>query len=325
MLSCSKIQRKINNMLTLGIETSCDETSVAVVNEQFNVLSNVIISQIDIHKKFGGVVPEIAARNHIENILPVMDEALKKANISVEQIDQVAATVEPGLPGAVMVGRVFGKSLANALNVPFLSVNHLHGHMASLRLSNSKLKPPFLCLLVSGGHTILYQVNNNWETKILCTTADDAVGEAFDKVARVLGLQYPGGPKVAEAADMSLSFTPILNKFPKECFSYSGLKTAVLNLINREKQKCNSINMSEICANFQYCAINQLLAKVRQFLQETKIKALGICGGVSANQYLRQQFSALCSELGVNLYLPNAALCGDNAAMIAAAALLNIK
>ncbi len=312
-------------MLTLGIETSCDETSVAVIDDKFNILSNVIISQIDIHKAFGGVVPEIAARNHIENILPVLDEALKKANITIEQIDQVAATTKPGLPGAVMVGRVFGKSLANALNIPFIPVNHLHGHMSSLRLSNSKLKPPFLCLLVSGGHTILYQVNNNWETKILCTTADDAVGEAFDKVARVLGLQYPGGPKVAQTADMSLPFTPILNKFPKDCFSYSGLKTAVLNFINREKQKGNSINMSEICANFQYCAINQLISKTKEFLEKTKIKTLGICGGVSANQYLREQFSEMCKNLGVDLYLPNPSLCGDNAAMIAAAGVLNIK
>lgn len=312
-------------MLTLGIETSCDETSVAVIDDKFNILSNVIISQIDIHKAFGGVVPEIAARNHIENILPVLDEALKKANITIEQIDQVAATTEPGLPGAVMVGRVFGKSLANALNIPFIPVNHLHGHMSSLRLSNSKLKPPFLCLLVSGGHTILYQVDNNWETKILCTTADDAVGEAFDKVARVLGLQYPGGPKVAQTADMSLPFTPILNKFPKDCFSYSGLKTAVLNFINREKQKGNSINMPEICANFQYCAINQLISKTKEFLEKTKIKTLGICGGVSANQYLREQFSEMCKNLGVDLYLPNPSLCGDNAAMIAAAGVLNIK
>ncbi|MBR4418912.1 MAG: tRNA (adenosine(37)-N6)-threonylcarbamoyltransferase complex transferase subunit TsaD [Clostridia bacterium] len=312
-------------MLTLGIETSCDETSVAVIDDKFNILSNVIISQIDIHKAFGGVVPEIAARNHIENILPVLDEALKKANITIEQIDQVAATTEPGLPGAVMVGRVFGKSLANALNIPFIPVNHLHGHMSSLRLSNPEINTPFLCLLVSGGHTILYQVNNNWETKMLCTTADDAVGEAFDKVARVLGLQYPGGPKVAQTADMSLPFTPILNKFPKDCFSYSGLKTAVLNFINREKQKGNSINMPEICANFQYCAINQLLSKTKEFLEKTEIKTLGICGGVSANQYLREQFSEMCKSLGVNLYLPNPSLCGDNAAMIAAAGLLNIK
>lgn len=312
-------------MLTLGIETSCDETSVAVIDEQFNILSNVIISQIEIHQAFGGVVPEIAARNHIENILPVLDEALHKANLTLEQIDQVAATTEPGLPGAVMVGRVFGRSLANALNVPFVAVNHLHGHMASLRLSHAEIQPPMLCLLVSGGHTILYQIDKQWQTEMLCTTADDAVGEAFDKVARVLGLAYPGGPKISQNADMDLSFTPILNKFPHDAFSYSGLKTAVLNYINREKQKGNQLNLPEICANFQYCAVLQLLNRTREFLQKTGIKTLGICGGVSANRYLREQFQILCDELGVNLYLPKPELCGDNAAMIAGAAVLKIK
>ena len=312
-------------MLTLGIETSCDETSVAVIDENFNILSNVIISQIDIHKAFGGVVPEIAARNHIENVLPVLDKALSDAGITLAEIDQVAATTNPGLPGAVMVGRVFGQSLANALNIPFVAVNHLHGHMSSLRLSNSDLQPPMLCLLISGGHTVLYQVDENWKTQVLCSTADDAVGEAFDKVARVLGLSYPGGPKVAQTADMSLKFTPILNKFPKNTFSYSGLKTAVLNYINREKQKGNELNLPEICANFQFCAVNQLLNKTREFLLSTKIKTLGICGGVSANVYLREQFTKLCNELDVQLFLPELSLCGDNAAMVAAAGLLNIK
>ena len=312
-------------MLTLGIETSCDETSVAVIDDQFKILSNVIISQIDIHQQYGGVVPEIAARNHIENILPVLDEALHKANLTLDQISQVAATTEPGLPGAVMVGRIFGKSLANALDVPFVSVNHLHGHIASLRLSNPDLQPPMVCLLVSGGHTMLYQINEQWETQVLCTTADDAVGEAFDKVARVLGLSYPGGPKVAQTADMNLPFTPILNKFPKNAFSYSGLKTAVLNYINHEKQKGNPLNLPAICANFQFCAVAQLLNQTRAYLQKTKIKTLGICGGVSANQYLREQFTALCDELGVRLFLPTPSLCGDNAAMIAAAGVLGIK
>lgn len=312
-------------MLTLGIETSCDETSVAVIDENYKILSNVTISQIDIHQEFGGVVPEIAARNHIENILPVLDECLKKSNVSIEQIDQVAATTHPGLPGAVMVGRVFGQSLANALDIPFVAVNHLYGHISSLRLSNPDLQPPMLCLLVSGGHTILYQINENWETKILCTTADDAVGEAFDKVARVLGLSYPGGPKVAKMADMKLSFTPILNKFPKDVFSYSGLKTAVLNYINRAQQKGIKLNLPEICANFQYCAITQLLNKTLEFLQSTGIKKLGICGGVSANQYLREQFTIMCQKQNIKLFLPDSSLCGDNAAMIAAAGLLGIK
>lgn len=312
-------------MLFLGIESSCDETSVAVINDHFEILSNVIISQIDIHKQYGGVVPEIAARNHIENVLPVLDEALNKAQVKMQDIDVVAATTQPGLPGAVMVGRVFGESVATARNVPFVPVNHLHGHIASLRLSNPDLVPPFLCLLVSGGHTAIYSVDEQWQTKLLITTADDAIGEAFDKVARVLGMPYPGGPQIAKHADMNLEFSPFLTKFPKAVFSYSGLKTAVLNYVNREKQLGNTLNVPQICANFQFCAVEQLLAKSIELIKKHQVKTFGICGGVSANAYLREKFTAECARLGVKLFLPKPELCGDNAAMIAAAAVLNIK
>lgn len=312
-------------MLTLGIETSCDETSAAVIDEHFHILANVIISQIDIHKEYGGVVPEIASRNHIENIMPVLDEALKKAQVDIKDINAVAATTNPGLPGAVMVGRVFGASMANALHVPFLPVNHLHGHIASLRLANADLEPPFMCLLVSGGHTSLYLVDAEWRTELLLATADDAVGEAFDKVARVLGMPYPGGPQIAKMADMTATFTPFLTKFPKDTFSYSGLKTSVLNFVNREKQLGRALNVPQICANFQYCAVAQLLNKSLAFIKKYQVKAFGICGGVSANQYLRETFATECAKLGVRLFLPTPALCGDNAAMIAAAALLGIK
>lgn len=312
-------------MLTLGVETSCDETSVAVVDDQMRILSNVIISQIDTHKQYGGVVPEIAARQHITNIMPVLDEALRKAQIKVTDLDQVAATTHPGLPGAVMVGRVFGYSLAGALKVPFAAVNHLHGHIASLKLSNPNLRPPMLCLLVSGGHTLLYLVNADWTTELLVTTTDDAIGEAFDKVARVLGMPYPGGPQIAHRADMTTEFTPFISKFPKENFSYSGLKTAVLNYVNHERQLGHALNISQICANFQYCAVAQLVTKCQALLKKYQIKTLGICGGVAANQYLREQFSNLCAKLNVKLFLPKPELCGDNAAMIAAAALLGIK
>lgn len=312
-------------MLVLGIESSCDETSVAVINDQFAILSNVIISQIDIHKQYGGVVPEIAARNHIENVLPILDEALTKAQVKMQDIDMVAATTQPGLPGAVMVGRVFGESVATARNVPFVPVNHLHGHIASLRLSNPDLVPPFLCLLVSGGHTAIYFVDAQWQTELLIATADDAIGEAFDKVARVLGMPYPGGPQISQHADMSLPFTPFLAKFPQAVFSYSGLKTAVLNYVNREKQLGKTLNVPQICANFQFCAVEQLLAKSRELIKKHQIKTFGICGGVSANVYLREKFAAECHQLGVKLFLPKPELCGDNAAMIAAAAVLNIK
>ena len=312
-------------MLTLGVETSCDETSVAIVDEQFQILSNVVISQIDIHKQFGGVVPEIASRNHIENILPVLDTALKQAHINIASINQVAATTHPGLPGAVMVGRVFGQSIATALNIPFVSVNHLHGHIASLRLSNPDLQPPFLCLLVSGGHTLIYQIDADWQTHLLISTADDAVGEAFDKVARVLGMQYPGGPKISQTANMDLSFTPFISKFPKDVFSYSGLKTAVLNFVNHERQMGHKLDLPQICANFQFCAVKQLLDQSVKLIKQQSIKSFAICGGVSANRYLREQFQTTCDTLGVKLFLPKPELCGDNAAMIAAAAILQIK
>lgn len=312
-------------MLTLGVETSCDETSVAVVDERMRILSNVIISQIDIHQQYGGVVPEIASRQHVANIMPVLDEAMRKAQIKITDIQQVAATTRPGLPGAVMVGRVFGDSLATALKVPFVGVNHLHGHIASLKLSNSDLRPPMLCLLISGGHTAVYLLDDTWTTQLLCTTTDDAIGEAFDKVARVLGMPYPGGPKIARMADMTANFTPFITRFPKENFSYSGLKTAVLNYVNHEQQVGHRLNIPQICANFQYCAVEQLLCKIKVLLKEHHVQNLGICGGVAANQYLREQFTNLCDEQGVRLYLPRLELCGDNAAMIAAAALLGIK
>ena len=312
-------------MLTLGVETSCDETSVAVIDEQMQILSNVIISQIDIHKQYGGVVPEIASRKHITNIMPVLDDALRNAKVKITDIDQVAATTQPGLPGAVMVGRVFGYSLAGALNVPFVPVNHLHGHIASLKLSNPDLQPPMLCLLVSGGHTLVYLIDEHWQTQLLVTTADDAIGEAFDKVARVLGMPYPGGPQIARMAVGQTDFVPFISKFPKDNFSYSGLKTAVLNYVNRERQLGHQLNVPQICANFQYCAVSQLLTKCKALLKQYRVPSLGICGGVSANQYLREEFANLCAELGVKLYLPKPELCGDNAAMIAAAARLNIK
>ena len=312
-------------MLTLGVETSCDETSIAVVNEQFHILSNVVISQIDIHKQFGGVVPEIASRNHIENILPVLDTALKQAHIDIASIDQVAATTHPGLPGAVMVGRVFGQSVATALNKPFIAINHLHGHIASLRLSNPDLQPPFLCLLVSGGHTLIYQIDADWQTQLLISTVDDAIGEAFDKVARVLGMQYPGGPKISQTANMALSFTPFISKFPKDVFSYSGLKTSVLNFVNHERQMGHELDLPQICANFQFCAVKQLLDQSVKLIKQQSIKSFAICGGVSANHYLREQFQTTCDAMGVKLFLPKPELCGDNAAMIAAAAILGIK
>jgi N6-L-threonylcarbamoyladenine synthase len=311
--------------LVLGVETSCDETAIAVVDEDLNILSNVVSSQIDIHKQFGGVVPEIASRNHIENIIPVLDSALKSAGAELKNISRICATAEPGLPGAVMVGRTVGESLACALNIPYEPVNHLHGHIGSLKLSNPDLIPPFMCLLVSGGHTSLYMVEKNWKTKLLLATADDAAGESFDKVARVLGFDYPGGPKISAAASgYAGEIIPFVSKSPHDKFSFSGLKTAVLNFVNKERQSGRQLNIPQICASFEYCAVAQLAARSTDFIKKYRVKSFGICGGVSANKYLRSQMEAVCHELGVRLFLPETELCGDNAAMIAAAGILHI-
>jgi N6-L-threonylcarbamoyladenine synthase len=348
--------------LYLGIETSCDETSVAVVdcearvgsgkraetsvavvdceartgapggrNTALTVLSNIVYSQTEIHKQYGGVVPEIASRNHTENIIPALDAAIKKAGIKISQIRAVAATVEPGLPGAVMVGRTVGESLGTVLNVPFIPVNHLYGHIASLKLSHSGLEPPFLCLLVSGGHTAIYSVadtrknSGGWRVKLLLCTADDAVGEAFDKVARVLELPYPGGPKIEKEADkFNGELIKFVGHFPKDKFSYSGLKTAVINYVNTFRRACRTLNIPQICASFQNAAVGQLLFHSINLIKKYRIKCFGVCGGVAANAYLRRQFGGECEKRGIKLFLPDQELCGDNAAMIAAAAAIEI-
>ncbi|MDR0383713.1 MAG: tRNA (adenosine(37)-N6)-threonylcarbamoyltransferase complex transferase subunit TsaD [Christensenellaceae bacterium] len=295
------------NEIILGIETSCDETSAAVVAYgagKFQVLSNVISSQIDTHKQYGGVIPEIASRMHCENIIPVLEIALQKANVTLDEITMICATKEPGLPGAVMVGRVFGESLAAALDVPYAAVNHLSGHIASLYLSNS-MPSKYKCLLVSGGHTQLYEVrekNGKLNVKLLIQTADDAVGECFDKVGRKLGLEYPAGEKISKLAK---EWHGEIIKFCEiKKLSYSGLKTSVLNYINAVRQKGEAINLSQICKSFEVAAIGQLL----------RLKPDAVCGGVSANSYLR--------ECLPNAYFPLGELCGDNGVMIAAAGVL---
>jgi len=322
-------------MLTLAFETSCDETAVAVVSwsgldkqslgfanrfvadaprNDVVVLSNVVASQIDIHQRFGGVVPEVASRNHLLAIESVTEEALRRAGVSLGEITQVAATTHPGLPGAVMVGRVFAESVATALGLPFREVNHVVGHIASCVLTNPQLRPPFMALVVSGGHTALYKVQSFKSIKLVATTTDDACGEAFDKVAKVLGLSYPGGPQIAKLAaefkgESDLVFMPSKNYKKDSNFSYSGLKTAVLNYVNKRKQKGEELNLPEICFAFQREAIGQLVSKI----PKTNLP-LAISGGVAANEYLRQQFP--------DAVFPDVSLCGDNAAMVGAAAIL---
>lgn len=304
--------------LVLAFETSCDETSVAVIDANLKILSNVIASQIDIHKRFGGVVPEVASRNHLLAIESLTEEALRNANVTLDQITKIAATTHPGLVGAVMVGRVFAESIATALNLPFLSINHILGHIASCVLSNPNLKPPFLSLVVSGGHTSIYHVESFKKLKFIAGTTDDACGEAFDKVAKVLGLPYPGGPEISKMASRftgktELVFMPNANYKKTPNFSYSGLKTAVLNYVNRKRQMGGELNIPEICFAFQREAIGQIVTKCDIAQKKNKLP-VAISGGVAANNHLREQFP--------NAFFPDPALCSDNAAMIGAAAIL---
>jgi N6-L-threonylcarbamoyladenine synthase len=322
-------------MLVLGIETSCDETGIAVVDGDLNILANVVNSQIDIHKNYGGVIPEIASRTHCENIVQVLETALQKACIKITDITKICAAAEPGLPGAVMVGRVFGESLASALDIPYIPVNHLYGHIASLALTHKTV--PDMCLLVSGGHTQVYLTRSGQakhRIKLLMTTADDAVGECFDKVARVLGFAYPGGAKLSQKAkEYSGELINFVSKLPKSGFSFSGLKTAVLNYVNKEKMAGREIDIAKVCAGFQAQAIEQLRTRCCELIKKHRVKSFGICGGVSANEYLRDVMQKECEALNVKLYLPNYLmgnkgidydLCGDNGAMIAAAGIISL-
>ena len=310
----------------LGIETSCDETAASVIDSDGNILSNVVLSQIDIHKEFGGVIPEVASRNHVKVIDVVVKQAL------VRQVAKVAATSHPGLPGAVMVGRVFGEALAFALGAEFIEVNHILGHIASVPLCHPEIRGgAHIALVVSGGHTALYQVKGT-EVELLETTSDDAIGEAFDKVARVLGLPYPGGPQIAKMAATHpdtpegcyINFVSKPN-YHREGFSYSGLKTAVINYLNRLKQRGEEIDIPQIAASFQREAVAQIVYKCLRALNKTKDTILCVSGGVSANRYLREELARECGKIGVAVYFPPLELTGDNAAMIAGAALFHLK
>lgn len=302
----------------LGIESSCDDTSIAVVKNGREVLSNIISSQIDIHTIYGGVVPEIASRNHTKNIQFCMERALNEANLTLDDISAIAVTYGAGLLGSLIVGVSFAKALAYATKKPLYAVNHIEGHIAANYLEHKNLEPPFLCLVVSGGHTALFEQKEYCKKSVLCTTVDDAIGEAFDKVARELGLGYPGGPKIQKLAENG---TPSI-KFIKsskviESFSYSGLKTAVINYIHNTKQRGDEINISDVCASFQAQAVEQIENKCEEILSKSNHKKLVLAGGVSANSYLRSRLKMLCDKLGVAIYCPSLTLCTDNAAMIA--------
>ncbi len=305
----------MKQIITLGIESSCDETSVAVVKDGREVLSNVINSQIKIHEKFGGVVPEIASRRHIEAISDVTKLALEEAKINFEQIDNIAVTYGPGLVGALLVGVSYAKALSYALNKPLTGTNHIEGHIAANYISHKDLQPPFLCLIVSGGHTHLVKIEDYGKFEILGKTRDDAIGEAFDKVARVIGLGYPGGPKVDKLAkDGQANIVLPKTHIDGLDFSFSGVKTAIINLHHKNPD----INKADLCASFEKYVTDILLEKTLIAAKELKIHTIALAGGVSANSYIRAKFEELKKE-GYNICYPNPILCTDNAAMIASA------
>ena len=310
----------MKDILTLGIESSCDETSVAVIKNGREILSNIIDTQIQIHEKYGGVVPEIASRNHIEAISRVTKLALKEANVEFKDIDAITPTYGPGLVGALLVGVSYAKALSFAINKPLVGVNHIQGHIAANYLTYKELKPPFLCLLVSGGNTQIVYVRDYTEFEVLGKTRDDAIGEAFDKVARVVGLDYPGGPKVDKLAktgtpDIKLPKTHFENSLD---FSFSGIKTAVININHNTKD----INKADLCASFEKTVTEVLIENVRKAIEQTGMKSLAIAGGVSANSYIRSEILKLQSD-DLKVYMPDLKLCTDNAAMIGSAGYYN--
>ncbi|MEW5994265.1 MAG: tRNA (adenosine(37)-N6)-threonylcarbamoyltransferase complex transferase subunit TsaD [Candidatus Zixiibacteriota bacterium] len=312
-------------MLVLGIETSCDETSAAVVRDGQEILSNVILSQTA-HRKYGGVVPEVASRTHLKTVIPIVDEALVTAGVTLDRIELVAATRGPGLVGPLLVGLTFAKGLAFASDIPFVAVNHLEGHIASNRLEHPDLDTPHLVLVVSGGHTMLVEVREFGEYVMLGQTRDDAAGEAFDKVAKLLGLAYPGG---AELDRLAQKGDPEYVRFPRAVmkvkdyrFSFSGLKTAVAVYLKKLPADQRQRRRADIAASFQEAAVAVLVEKTVRAARQTGVRDVCVAGGVAANSRLRELLSEQLNEIGCRFYYPGQQLCTDNAAMIAAAGFL---
>ena len=310
-------------MKVLAVESSCDETSVAVVEDGREVYSNVIASQIDTHKKFGGVVPEIASRQHVEAINTVLKEGLDQAGLKLEDIDIIAATKGPGLIGALLVGLSAGKALALATDKPFVGVNHIVGHVCANYISFKDLEPPFIGLIISGGHTYLIEVKDYVDFTLHGRTVDDAVGEAFDKVARSLGLAYPGGPLIdslAKKGKETIEFPRVMIKEDNYNFSFSGLKTAVLNYLNSTRLRGEEIVTEDVCKSFQEAVVDVLLEKSFRLAREKDMDKIVLCGGVSANSRIREAFEERGREENIKIFYPELKLCTDNAAMIASAA-----
>ena len=314
----------MEDVLILGIETSCDETAAAVVKNGKEVLSNVISSQVALHAEFGGVVPEIASRNHLEKIDEVIRLAVKEAGISMQELTAIAVTVGPGLVGALLVGVSEAKALAFALGKPLVPVHHIEGHIAANFISNPECEPPFVCLVASGGHSHLLIVEDYGKIRIYGRTRDDAAGEAFDKVARAVGLGYPGGPKLEK---MAKEGNPHAYHFPTAKmedapydFSFSGVKSAVLNEMNRKKMLGEEVRVADLCASFQENVTEVLSEKAIALCKELHINRLSIAGGVAANGKLREKMEEKAKQEGIEFFCPKLILCTDNAAMIAAAA-----
>ena len=310
----------MKDIYILGIESSCDETSCSIVKNGSEEIATIISSQIDIHKDYGGVVPEIASRNHVKNITFVIEECLEKANMSMDEIDAIAITYGPGLIGSLLVGVEAAKTLSFIYDKPLIPVHHIAGHIYANSLVK-EMKFPLLALVVSGGHTELIEMDKHYSFNKLGGTLDDAIGECYDKVARVINLEYPGGPKVDKLAHIGkCSYKlPVPLKDDSYNFSFSGLKSAVINLVHNEEQRGNSIIKEDLAASFQKVAISEIINKTKKAIKENKIKNLIVAGGVAANQGLREEVEKMCSELNVEYTFPPMKYCTDNAAMIAAA------
>lgn len=338
-------KRDKKDIIVLAIESSCDETSIAIVKNGREVLSNVISSQIEIHKRFGGVVPEVASRNHVVAINNVLAESLQKASeylidqqksklnrelslkeqqdlqFSLDKIDAVCVTYGAGLVGALMVGVSFAKSLAYSLGIPLVAVNHIKGHIAGNYIAHPNLEPPFVCLVVSGGHTAILRIDDYLNHTLIGETLDDAIGEAFDKVARVIGLGYPGGPKIdklAKTGKNSIQFVHNSSLDKTYNVSYSGLKTAVINYVNKLNQKGETLNTADIATSFEYQAVDMLVEKTIRASKNYGLDKIAIAGGVAANSYLREKLTQEAQKVGIQVFYPPLVLCTDNAAMIGA-------
>ncbi|MED9948397.1 MAG: tRNA (adenosine(37)-N6)-threonylcarbamoyltransferase complex transferase subunit TsaD [Peptacetobacter hiranonis] len=316
----------MSDIITLAIESSCDETAASVLKNGREVLSNIISTQIDIHKKFGGVVPEVASRKHIENIDIVVQQALDEANITMNDITHIAVTYGPGLVGALLVGLSYAKAMAYALDIPLVGVNHIEGHLSANYIAHKDLKPPFITLIVSGGHTHLVEVKDYGEYEILGRTRDDASGEAFDKVARAMGLGYPGGPiidKLAKEGNKDAIEFPRAYMDEGYDFSFSGIKSAVLNYLNAKKMKKEKIVEADVAASFQDAVTDVLANKAIKAAKEKGYNVVTLSGGVASNSGLREKIEMLGKENGIEVKYPPLILCTDNAAMIGCAGYYN--